>query len=110
MQPRLLEQAATPALPRDDVAVDRGHVGRDRQVEDRADVGEQLVAPVGARCDDRLGLLRRERLRPRGGLVRACERDGANVPERAREPDRLRGQLVLRLDEAEDGGSSGAAR
>ncbi len=104
MQPRLLEQAAAPADARDDVAVDRGHVCGERLVEPRRDVREQLVAAVGAGGDDRVGAVRGvdERCRPRRGRVRAVDRDRAHVAERAREPERLQRQVVVRLDEDED--------
>jgi hypothetical protein len=102
VQPRLLEQTATPPLARDDVAVDRSHVGGEGAVEDRAEVREQLVPAVGARGDDRVGGLGGERFRPGGGLVGALERDGARVAERARKAEGLRGEIVLGLDEAED--------
>ena len=83
MQSRFLDQAAAPALPRHDVAVDRRHVRRERQVEDRADVREQLVAAVGSGSDDRVRLLCGERFRPGSGLVRRVDRDHAHLPESA---------------------------
>ena len=43
-----------------------------------------------------------ERGRPRGRRVRAVDRDRAHVAERAREPERLQRQVVVRLDEDED--------
>ena len=119
MQPRLLEQAAAPALPRDDVAVERGHVGRERKVEDRADVGEQLVAAVGAGGDDRVGVPGGERPRPGGRLVGAAERDRPNrrrasgrsraPAPRARRPARRSrrrsrdAELLQQLDDARGG-------
>ena len=103
MDPRLLEQRAAPALARDLVAAHLGDVRRERQVELGRDVGEDLVAPVGAGRDDRVTRGRSDQCRgPRGRRIRTVERDRTHLAERLRERDRLQRELVVRLDEDQD--------
>ena len=70
----------------------------------RGNVREQLVPAVGACRNDRVGSVGGldDRGCPRGGLIRALDRDGFHVAKRLRERERLQRQVVVRLDEEED--------
>src|SRR5207244_7314866 len=121
---RLLEQAATPTLPREAQRISVGlcldDIRRQRNSEPSRDVRENLVTPVGSRSDDDVRLQLDDRLRPglRGVLaepvvydaacmpdvavdVRIAEHDRLDVTELRRERKRLERDRIV-VDQAEE--------
>src|SRR5262249_53866189 len=101
MDARFLEQRAAPADARHLVASYFGDIGREGQVELRGDVGQYLVAAVGAPADGSVPGAPRGPCGPRGRAKRPVELPRLRVAERLRERDRLLRELVG-FDEDED--------